>query len=127
MYHNSQDNIKKVIEQAMMCILMDRSFSSKTFREFIENEMNPSPQHLLRNDVMEEFKEFLNGLSTEALRELVVMFMIGRGDFEMDEWNIAMSWCETDVTEPAEYLFKNGHFLARWLNRFQRFSTGQNK
>jgi hypothetical protein len=122
MYKSSLDDIEKVIEQTTICGFVYIHFTPTTFEETIEKEMNPGPQDLLRAQEMAQFIDLLNGLSTQTLRELVVMFVIGRGNFEMEEWDMAMRWCEADVTEPAEYLFKNGRFLARWLIRFLKLA-----
>lgn len=58
-----------------------------------------------------ELRGFIDRLGTHERAELVAIFWIGRGSFEVDEFDDAVSTARREATVPtADYLFGSPHF-----------------
>ena len=118
MQKSSLEDIEKVVEQAVVCRFVNEHFSHKTFVEYVNKGKNPDPTDLLKNEEFERFKELLKSLPVTTLRELTVMYVIGRRDFGLEEWDEALAWSNADIADPQEYLWKNCWNLGRCLVQF---------
>jgi hypothetical protein len=58
-----------------------------------------------------EFRAFLDRLNEDEAAELVAMFWIGRGSFEVEDWAEALATARAEATVPtADYLLGSPHF-----------------
>lgn len=58
-----------------------------------------------------ELRAFIEGLNDDEAAELVALFWVGRGSFEAEDWDEAVSTAMAEATTPtADYLLGSPHF-----------------
>ena len=58
-----------------------------------------------------ELRAFIERLNEDEAAELVALFWIGRGSFDADDWDEAVSTAMAEATTPtADYLLGSPHF-----------------
>jgi hypothetical protein len=58
-----------------------------------------------------ELRAFIEGMMEDARAELVALYWIGRGSFEVEDWAEAVATARAEATTPtADYLLGSPHF-----------------
>jgi hypothetical protein len=58
-----------------------------------------------------ELRAFIEGMTEDARAELVALYWIGRGSFEVEDWDEAVATAQAEATTPtADYLLGSPHF-----------------
>lgn len=58
-----------------------------------------------------ELRAFIDRLNEDEAAELVALFWIGRGSFEVEDWSEALSTARAEATVPTvDYLLGSPHF-----------------
>lgn len=58
-----------------------------------------------------ELRAFIEGLNDDEAAELVALFWVGRGSFEAEDWDEAVSTAMAEATTPTvDYLLGSPHF-----------------
>ncbi|MFW5642209.1 MAG: DUF3775 domain-containing protein [Roseicyclus sp.] len=58
-----------------------------------------------------ELRAFIDRLNEDEAAELIAMFWIGRGSFDVEDWDEAVATARAEATTPtADYLLGSPHF-----------------
>jgi hypothetical protein len=119
------DKVREIIVKA-------RAFDAKVAageRDYGDNPSDDDMREVLEDyaddPVLDELTQFIDGLNVDEQAELVALVWLGRGDYEIEDWNEAVAEAaaartDAEATSSAEYLLGTpmlGDLLEEGLDR----------
>ncbi|MBI2719999.1 MAG: DUF3775 domain-containing protein [Rhizobiales bacterium] len=99
-------------DQVCFIIVKAREFEAKDWPAGLQDGSNSADDNMIavlesrRDDpVFDELRSFINALDVDQQIDLVALAWVGRGDFDIDEWDEARAEAEAARSTPtADYL-----------------------